>query len=295
MVSRLEGLAEADRSGLGWTTAATPFFGWGSAARIEATALAVRALQRSERSRGTLTASGLATLLRGKDRFGTWHSTQTTVNVLDALIGSISGNFDPSANGGAMRIIVNGRTVAEIPPAGKKLGLPKEIDVSGFLDRQVNRVEVAGDNGSAVSMAQVVATHYADWKTFAAEDRYFDFAVDFDRTKAGAGEEIGVRVRAAGKRRTGGMAVAEIGLPPGAEIDRQSLETARKATGFSRYEIRPDRLVIYFWNTREVDFSFRFRPRFAMKAVSAPSVVYDYYNEEARRELPPAGFEVVER
>ena len=36
-----------------------------------------------------------------------------------------------------------------------------------------------------------------------------------------------------------------------------------------------------------VDFSFRFRPRFAMRARAAASSLYDYYNPEAQTVVMP--------
>jgi hypothetical protein len=44
-----------------------------------------------------------------------------------------------------------------------------------------------------------------------------------------------------------GMMLAEIGLPPGFEIDRESLETARETGSIQGYEVQPDRIVFYVW------------------------------------------------
>jgi hypothetical protein len=41
-----------------------------------------------------------------------------------------------------------------------------------------------------------------------------------------------------------------------------------------------------------VNFSFRFRPRMAMRARTAPSLLYDYYNPAARTEVAPVEFRV---
>jgi hypothetical protein len=41
-----------------------------------------------------------------------------------------------------------------------------------------------------------------------------------------------------------------------------------------------------------VDFDFKFRPRFALTAKTAPSVVYYYYNPEARAVFVPETFVV---
>jgi hypothetical protein len=92
-----------------------------------------------------------------------------------------------------------------------------------------------------------------------------------------------------------GMLLAEIGLPPGVDVDRQSLEDARMESGYAlnHYDILPDRILCYVWpHTGAVNFSFRFRPRMAMRAKTAPSLLYDYYNPAARAEVAPVEFRV---
>ena len=91
------------------------------------------------------------------------------------------------------------------------------------------------------------------------------------------------------------MLLAEIGLPPGADVDRASLESAMKSSGWtiSQYDVLPDRVIVYLWpRAGGIDFDFKFRPRFGMTAKAAPSVVYDYYNPEARAVVAPATFVV---
>jgi hypothetical protein len=91
------------------------------------------------------------------------------------------------------------------------------------------------------------------------------------------------------------MLLAEIGLPPGADVDRASLETAVKNSGWSlsRYDVLPDRLVVYLWPRYDGNrFEFKFRPRFGLTAQSAPSLLYDYYNPEARVVVAPTKFTV---
>jgi hypothetical protein len=90
-----------------------------------------------------------------------------------------------------------------------------------------------------------------------------------------------------------GMMLAEIGLPPGAEVDRASLEKAMTASGWdiNQYDILPDRVVLYLWpHAGGVRFSFTFKFRCGLKALTAPSILYDYYNPLARAEVEPTEF-----
>jgi hypothetical protein len=88
-----------------------------------------------------------------------------------------------------------------------------------------------------------------------------------------------------------GMLLLEIGLPPGADVDRTSLEAAIARREFSSYEIQPDRIVVYAWSYNDkTEFDFKFRTRFGMNAKSAPSRIYDYYNDEATLTVAPVTF-----
>jgi hypothetical protein len=87
--------------------------------------------------------------------------------------------------------------------------------------------------------------------------------------------------------------LAEVGLPPGADVDRASMESAMKAAGWdiSHYDILPDKMILYLWpRAGGTKFDFKFRSRFALKALSAPSTLYDYYNPDARVAVVPTGF-----
>ena len=120
--------------------------------------------------------------------------------------------------------------------------------------------------------------------------------VHYDHDSAVAGDTVNCAVNAEriGFRGYGRM-LAEVGLPPGAEVDRATLEKAMLDSGWAinGYNILPDRVVLYLWpRAGGVKFSFAFKFRYGMKAVSASSILYDYYDPEARAEVAPTRFSV---
>jgi hypothetical protein len=55
----------------------------------------------------------------------------------------------------------------------------------------------------------------------------------------------------------------------------------------------PDRVVVYLWPpSGGVKFNFKFRLRLGLNSKTAASVVYDYYNPEARAVVEPATFRI---
>ena len=121
------------------------------------------------------------------------------------------------------------------------------------------------------------------------------YSVQFDHTTITTGDSVRCTVHA---KRVGfrgyGMMLAEVGLPPGADVDRASLDAVLSSSrDVQSYEIQPDRVVVYLWpRACGTSFSFSLKARFAMRAPSAESILYDYCNPEARASVPPARFVV---
>ncbi len=310
-VAKLRTLAREDAGTSYWNLESnTPFYGWGLAGRIETTALAVNALKREwengRRGGGAknddLINRGLLFLLRNKDRYGVWLSTQATISVLDTLIGLNEEELAGSGAAGVAEITVNGKRVSSIamPPSGQ-LSDPITVDLSSFLSRGDNRIEIRRSDDATRASAQVVETHYEPWEQGATERREnirlrnssaLRLAVNYDKLEAKIGEEVVCNVTAERVGHYGyGMMLAEIGLPPGADVDRESLERATRESGWSlnHYDILPDRVIAYLWpRAGGLKFSFKFKPRYGVKAQTAPSALYDYYNPEARVVIAPS-------
>jgi hypothetical protein len=340
-IEKLRALAHEEAGANYWTLETnTPFYGWGLAGRIETTALVLQALKKYCEVGATdcgpadtnssnqqsvignpnpalsqLIDRGLLFLLRAKDRYGVWYSTQATVNTLDTLVSLLSKDSpDASDTNGAVaphrtdaageqaQVFINGRPAItiELPPENQ-LATPILVDISRFISTGNNHVEIRREMGSpARASVQMVYTYYVPWSTreaashAVADDaaRALRLGVSYDKSAAGIGSEITCRVEA---ERIGfrgyGMLLAEIGLPPGADVDRASLELAMKQDEVSQYDVLPDRLIVYLWpQAGGSNFTFKFRTRFGITAQTAPSLLYDYYNPEAHAVVAPTKF-----
>jgi A-macroglobulin TED domain/MG2 domain/Carboxypeptidase regulatory-like domain/Alpha-2-macroglobulin family/A-macroglobulin receptor binding domain len=297
--ARLRSLARTEGSGVYWALETnTPFYGWGLAGRLETTALATLALARLGRDATdeALVQRGLVFLLGNKDRFGGWYSTQATMRVVETLLELLPVNgasFEAGAT--TLDLVVNGNLVGAIPlPAANEVRGPIHRDLSPWLGKGKNEIFVRSGVGVSAAAAEIVSSYYKPWPEDGGDSAVssdLKFSVRFSSLEARVGEDVEVRVEA---ERVGfrgyGMLLAEVGLPPGAEVERASLEEALGwRTGSYRYEVRPDRVVFYLWpKAGGASVSFRFRPRFAMRAKTAPSRLYDYYNPESEVVVAPA-------
>jgi CD109 antigen len=321
--AKLRALAHEEDGASYWSLETnTPFYGWGLAGRVETTALVVQALARAESEPSAAAAGagffrhqdrsitqGLLFLLRAKDRYGVWYSTQATINVLDALLVLLNRDVDAARQDKvppAAEIMVNGRSVKSVDlPAPGKLAGPIKIDLHGFIQTGANRIEIKRGPESSPASVQAVATYYLPWPESIATQKEnwrargsssLRLVTTFDKTESNVSDQITCHVEAERIGFSGyGMLLAEIGLPPGADVDRASLDSAMKGSDWSisQYDVLPDRLIVYLWpRAGGTKFDFKFRPRFGLRAQTAASMVYDYYNPEARAIVAPTRFVV---
>ncbi|MFL6276964.1 MAG: MG2 domain-containing protein [Blastocatellia bacterium] len=309
-IARLTALARQEKDTTYWTLETnTPFYGWGLAGRVETTALAVQALasrgaandEAQQRRATELINRGLLFLLRQQDRYGVWYSTQATVQALAALAATLSEReVHATSAPDSAEIIVNGKRAMTVAmPRSDELTSPFTIDVSSYLSVGSNRVEIRRAATASQASAQLVTSHYERWDEPSRpreSPQALRLKVAFDKTELKAGDDVTCHVEA---ERVGfqgyGMMLAEIGLPPGADVDRASLERAMTESNWevSQYDVLPDRLIVYLWpRAGGTRFAFKFKPRYGLKAQTAPSMLYDYYNPEARATLAPSRFHV---
>ncbi|MBP6005020.1 MAG: carboxypeptidase regulatory-like domain-containing protein [Pyrinomonadaceae bacterium] len=279
----------------------TPFYGWGTAGRIETTALVLQLLIRDaagdqpNASRSDLISKGTLFLLKNKDRYGVWYSTQTTINVLDAFLASLGNRRDSGPQ--SINLQINGRPLEPIVVASDRID-PVSVDLTDKLNATENRVTLNGTADSPL-MSQVVASHYIDWKDADVSARNVNgsraLRLDYrcDKTSPAIMEEVTCSVDA---ERIGfkgyGMLLVELGTPPGAEVSRESLQAAIDSDWtISRYDVLPDRIVLYMWSKAGgTKFDFKFKPRYGINAQTPSSIVYDYYNPEAQAVVAPIRF-----
>ncbi len=308
--AELIGAAERQNNGAHWEfDGYSPFYGWGSAGRLETTAMVMTALQSAgNQFDEKLETEALLYLLQNRDGYGVWLSGQATARVLKALVPVAVKQLQTAAPQN-FALLVNGRALSGEQSEALKvdsqlLDAPRTIDLTSMIQPGTNTLEFSGTSDAALANAQVTTQFYVPWKpeasdktktTSSGKNFGFDFAYNCNAADAKVGQPISCTVSA---RRFGsqsyGMMLAEVGLPPGADVDRASLSKLLANWTISRYELQPDRIVFYLWSSRAEGqtFSFQFTPRYAIRAKAAPASLTDYYNPEMQAVLAPQTFDV---
>jgi hypothetical protein len=301
---------ERGKAGAYWQVEGySPFYSWGTGGRLETTSLALAALQAAgNKADETLEGEALLYLLQNRDVYGVWMSGQATVRVLKALLPlAIQQLQSPAVE--RLTLTVNGQPLspelaASLKPDSKLLDAPRPIDLSGYFHSGENTLEFGGASNATFANAQLTASLYVPWTqaiagktqtTVPGKSFGLDFGYTCDAANATVGQSINCTVSA---RRFGsggyGMLLAEVGLPPGADVDRASLAKLLDSWTISRYELQPDRIVFYMWSSLAEGnkFNFSFTPRYAINAKAAPAKLFDYYNPDLSAVIAPQRFAV---
>ena len=308
--AELASTAVRDRNGAHWTPLGySPFYGWGHAGELETTAVVLAALRQgtSSAAESALANDALLFLLRNQDRYGIWYSGQATVRVLQALLPVAIEQAKSSAATQSFQLTVNGGPVGGSEAEGlhidpQLIEAPRSIDLTALLRPGANELLFTAAGDASLASVEATASFYVPWqgddasvKTQTGSDAGLDFGYRCAADDAVAGKPIDCTVNA---RRFGsesyGMMLAEVGLPPGAEVDRSSLASLLDSWTISRYELQPDRIVFYLWSpgASGSHFSFRFIPRYAVRAKAAPATLTDYYNPDLKVVLSPQLFTI---
>jgi hypothetical protein len=310
LVTELESTILRDRRGTYWNVdGALPFYTWGYAGSLETTAVTLQSLLTTNINEDDrrLVDSAVLYLIDTQDAGGIWYSGQTTVRVLKALLPFAVAQLKTAPADSPLQVRINGKLLSvdddTVLQANKQLlDAPETLDVTAYVKPGHNEIQFATNTGSEFASAQLASTFYTPWAqlrkdsgTQTGKDYGLDFDYRCEADSAVAGKPISCNVDA---RRFGssgyGMLLAEIGLPPGAEVDREQLTKLQADGSISRYEIEPDHITFYFWASGATGtrFTFQFTPRFAIRAKAAPSSLFDYYNPDERVVLVPQLFEV---
>ncbi|MBN2004147.1 MAG: hypothetical protein JXA21_12395 [Anaerolineae bacterium] len=306
VLDRLAGMAQVGDGVAFWDAGRETYMGgYGNSARLEATALAALALIRSGKH-ADLANSALTYLVRNKDSFGTWDTTSATVLTLKALIASVKTGAE-NVNATAT-ITLNGgqaKTVTVTPETFDVVQMVVFDDVP--LGRE-NTVEIALE-GQGNLMYQVAGSYYLPWdklplypELLGEGEALVSIDVRYDRAELAVNDTVGVNVVVTLNEEgaTADSAIVDLGLPPGFSVETEDLDrlVARfqdtpadyAYAKIERYELTGRQIILYVSDLKSgqpLEFSYRLRANFPLRAQTPASAAYDYYNPAVAGEKSP--------
>jgi uncharacterized protein YfaS (alpha-2-macroglobulin family) len=290
-LDKLAEMAVFEGNGAYWRSDIATFMGaTGETGSIETTALAAYAFLRAE-EHTDLANQALTYLIQQKDSYGTWHSTQATVLTLKALL--LSVNKGGEGADATVTISLNGEETEPLHITPDNFDV---VQLVSFTDKPVH-----GDNhlrigvvGKGNLMYQVSSSYYLPWDQVPPTvpmQSLMDITVAYDRAELAVNDVIGVAVRVGLKEGAARQAIVDLGIPPGFEVLSEDLAdlVARDqdrppdyaGARFSRFDLTGRQIIVYLERLeagQPLEFTYRIRARYPIRARIPPSAAYDYYN-----------------
>ena len=215
---------------------------------METTALAVLAMIKT----GQFTDSvnkGLVYLIKSKDPYGTWGSTQATILALKALTMSQGGA--PFKGEAPFTITVNGKEAFKGIVNEQNADLLQQFDLKDFINQTGDNKVSLTVKGETNLMYQIVSRHYEPWGQVAPKEPVFDVGVAYDRTKLSTADLLRAKatLKYNGKVPTS-MVMLDLGIPPGFTVDAGDFAEMVGAKKVKKFSVTSRQVILYLGDVK---------------------------------------------
>ncbi len=295
LLAKIHAAAIAEGTNVHWSpTQATMVGGYDNSGDIETTAIVSLALMQAQAYSADVQGA-LNWLIGKKDAQGNWgYSTQATVLTLKALIASLSAAAPTTA--ATVRVLLDGQEVGTREFTDFNADVLWQVELSDKIGEGAHEVTLEFD-GTGNLMWQLAGAHYLPWTDLPAEPAS-PLAIDvaYDKTKLAADDVINVTVTVTNSdAETTGMMMAEMGLPPGFDLDTSALDPILGQGKVARYERSATKLIVYLEPVAPgspVVFGYALHARYPLEATAPESETYLYYNKAVRAGTKPVALVV---
>lgn len=307
VIGELVARAKEDDGAVYWEAGTKSFMGGsGKAGSIETTALAAHALL-TVKAHPDVADRALTHLVRAKDSFGTWQTTQATILSLKALLLAATEGPADAGGEGSVRVVLNGEEAKRVDITAENSDVVHLVVLSDAVRHGDNdlRLEVeAGGSGKLNLMYQATAIYYLPWEQVPRVEmggEAISIEVAYDRTDIAVDDTVSVDVWVGlNTPGTARMVILDLGIPPGFEVLTEDLNaliarSAEQETQVERYELTGRQIILYLNNLSSeapLRLSYRLRAKFPLRAKTASYRVYDYYNPDVAASQAPTEVEV---
>jgi len=281
-IEKLLAMSERDKDAVYWKSEIPSVtFSGGESANLETTALAGYALVRSGRYMD-VAGKVITYLVRNKDSYGSWYSTQATVMSLKTLVAALEKSTeDVNAQ---VAIEMNGKLIKTLTLNKQNSDVMQMVDLKPFTLKGDNTVTLAL-TGKGSAMYEIMTRYYLRWDDPVIQARAqkpeFDLNVDYDRTELLTNEVLNCKVRVKNTLpAVANMVILDVGLPPGFEVVTADLD-AQVGKKIQKYGVTPRQVILYLDKLdprAPFELSFGMRAKFPLRAKTRLSKAYEYYN-----------------
>nr|MBP7434344.1 hypothetical protein [bacterium] len=274
---------EDEEGGAHWEqTVNTETYSSGDGANLETTAL-IGLLLLDKGGYSDVVGQILNWLVRQKDSFGNWSTTQGTILALRFMIESL--NAGTSEADATVKVSANGSPETTIVITPENSDVLRLIDFKEHLIYGENNIEI-NFTGEGSMMYQATATWYIPGEDDTSTGP-LTIDVTYDKTSLNVNDTVGVKVDIKNVSDAGvSMVLASIGIAPGFTLIPAQLDTAvTEGTYLQKYETTPRQVILYINHIAKgatATFNFELLADYPMEGATGESSVNPYYNPEQK-------------
>jgi uncharacterized protein YfaS (alpha-2-macroglobulin family) len=299
LLNQLRAAATTDGKTLHWpSTGYSMTYSHDSGMEVETTALCVMAMIKAGTSPESVKLA-LTWLSKQKTTDGTWGSTQATILAMRALIQGSGASLGQDF-ASTVAVLLNGQTITTFQINKDNSDVMKQVELTKYLRAGENRIELRQTPGGELpvqcagacwlpypSGAGVAAARPAD---------LLQINLQYDRATLAVDDLLKCAVTV--KNNSGqdiNMAIVDLGIPPGFDVDTTSFEALRQGGRISKFELTGNQAILYLRelsSTEPFQFNYSLRAKYPLRVQTPPSAVYEYYQPSNRAESKAAVLQV---
>jgi uncharacterized protein YfaS (alpha-2-macroglobulin family) len=253
----------------------TVFYGTGSFASVEATALAALAYMKADVQPAAVHAA-LAWLVQRRG-VGNWGTTQATILALKALL---AGTGKSSGDGRReIEIALDGKVVKSLEIAAEEAEVMKQVDLSPLLKPGKQTLTLRDKNNSGAGF-QVAFRYHRPGSPPVAEEP-LSIELTYDRQKVAVNQYLTVSATIKNNmQQPAPMVMLDLPVPAGFAVETADFEALVAEKKIGRFQVTPRQVLVYLRELSATPLQFRYRLKATAPASISvpPGRVYEYYD-----------------
>ena len=262
----------------------TPTHGSGDVADIEVTSWVVMGLLRAKRQPAVV-SKAITYLVKQKDAYGTWQSTQATIVALKAMMTAEKEGSQKAR--ASIAVTFNDQDAGKIEITPEDSDVMRIVDLTTWLADGENTCKISFE-GEGSLFYQVAGSY---WTPHPVEqvrhlDEPLSIDVAYDKTELATNDTVRSTVTVENRTDRGmKMVIVDVGIPPAFTVLADGLDKLVADRVIQKYSMTGRQIIFYLdalAGKKKLELDYDLVARFPIKAKTPRSTVYQYYAPKLR-------------